>query len=108
MTWTGWDETDEMLLAIANATRVATVPIPPHPDPDVDVVAYCPASAEYQYPSCRVEGLSAPIMGPLVIVGLDGDRHRPLTREEMQPYYLERSGEPGGLPTLRVTSSGND
>lgn len=49
-----------------------------------------------------VEGHPYPIPGPMVILGLEGERHRQLTEEESLVYWLEPPRRDGGLPILRV------
>lgn len=99
----GYDELDDDLIhQIVEADRLSTVPIPPHPFPGVEVIAYCNADLTGLAPNCLVDGHPDVIYGPLVVVALDGDEHRPLTMEEADAYALKDNGE-DELPTFYVS-----
>jgi len=103
-----WHGTIQELLDEVGLPRVCVVLLPPHPFVDAQVIAYCieQADPERHKPNVMVQGYPYPIRGPMVIVGQDGELHRPLTNPESMAYWLEPPEHDGGLPTLRVGGRG--
>ena len=91
----------ETIYDLTASNRVETVPMPPHPT--TDLIAYCPGDAASFRPRVRVEGYPYLVPGPVVILALEGDRHRPLTAEEAAAFMLGPEG-PDGLPVLHIRS----
>lgn len=91
----------DMIRDLTASNRVGTVPMPPHPT--TDLIAYCPGDGASFHPPVRVQGYSHPVPGPVVILALEGDSHRPLTEDEAAAFVLGPAG-PDGLPVLCIST----
>lgn len=90
--------TSEDLVALVGG-GIDGVPVPP-PTRE-PVIGYCNKDGFQRSlgANCYVLGLRYPIPGPLVVLGVAGDAHRPLTEEEVAAFSMEWL--PGrSLPTL--------
>ena len=93
---------DDHLARMIGAPELRRLSLRTDPDTGAEIVAWASDDPRGYVPNCRIEGLRYPVYGPVVILGADGARHRPLREEEILAIELVPARGDDRLPRLRI------